>query len=210
MLILERRTGTAVRIGTDIRVRVTSVPSRNRVRLGLEVPPGVPIWREDLVGPALTYDSHVIDNSLHILHVEDDATHARLTRRALGEDSSLRLTHVPSAEAALGLLTSAGEGDLPQLILLDLHLPGQSGVDLLRAVRANPAYRHVSIVVLSFSDSDEQIENCLEAGANAYVTKALTFEEMTRSMARIVEFWRHTQHPVRDGDKRSDAPVVAT
>src|SRR5690606_2283236 len=82
------------------------------------------------------------------------------------------------------------------LVLLDLHLPGKSGVELLREIRAIPEMRHLSVVVLSFSDSDEQIEACLEAGANAYVTKTMSFEEMTRSMMRIVEFWRHTQHPV--------------
>lgn len=209
MLILERRTGSAIRVGTDIRIRVVSTPCKNRVRLGLEVPPGIPIWREDAVHSELRYDEHEIDNSLHVLHIEDDATHARLMQRALGHEPSIHMTHVESGEAGLRLLQDTPESARPQLVLLDLHLPGMSGIDCVRTIRAQPNLKTLSVVMLSFSDSDDLIEASLDAGANAFITKASSFDEMTRSMARIVDFWRHTQRVSSGPRSRETAHDVA-
>ncbi|MCX5660013.1 MAG: response regulator [Planctomycetota bacterium] len=197
MLIVERRVLESIRIGNDIRVVLVDVPSRNRARIGLEVPPGMPIWRSDSCPEESADPGVVVDNTLRVMLVEDDPIHARLVSKALDQAGAVDTTHFPTGEEGLSFLERvAHEPDLrPHLILHDLTLPGISGLEVLGAIKANPHLKSVPVVMLSCSDNDADIQTCLNAGANAFVTKAHDYDELRRSIFRIANFWRHTQQP---------------
>ncbi len=194
MLLLERCRDAAVCIGGGIVVRVLRT-SRNRVLLGVEADKGVPIWREELGPPAETPRPPDHAEDLRVLLVEDDTGHQRLIARTLTECGVQQISVVGSAEAAQSMLEGTSEASHPQLVLLDMRLPGRSGLDLLRSLRQGESrWRRTPVVMLSSVDDDEKIEQCLEAGANAYVRKSTDFREFRNAVARTAAFWKNTRH----------------
>ncbi len=104
----------------------------------------------------------------HILYLEDEAAIALLYRLAL-EAAGYRITIAP--DAALGL---AAAGRLrPDLVLVDYHLPDRNGVDVVRALRAEPATAQVPIVILSNDDAPAVVRAAKAAGATEVLTKIL-------------------------------------
>ncbi|QNN23746.1 response regulator [Planctomycetales bacterium ZRK34] len=140
--------------------------------------------------------------SIQILLVEDDPVHARLIRRALGEQidgSVVCIEHVADGEAALEHMLGAGHsddggeqaGDSPDLVLLDLRLPSIDGFDVLSALRASDTTRRLPVVIVSTSDHETDINRCYGLGANAFVTKSSDFDELTDKMTQLSQFWLH-------------------
>jgi CheY-like chemotaxis protein len=86
-----------------------------------------------------------------------------------------RIDVFPDAESALLALTrGAGAGEAPfDLLLLDLRLPGMSGVDLLKRLKDDPATQGLPIFVLTSSDRDRDRRECLDSGARLYLVKPL-------------------------------------
>ena len=79
--------------------------------------------------------------------------------------------------------------DWPAVLLLDLNLPGRSGIEILTAVRAAPALQRLPVVVLSGSSRREDVLGAYEHGANAYIVKPLVFAELRRALLSVWSFW---------------------
>ena len=126
-----------------------------------------------------------------ILLVEDNAADAALTLRAFRlAKLSNPLRVVPHAEAAWEYLTGTGAESAagprqPALILLDLNLPGISGVDLLRRIKEDPARREIPVIVLTVSRHDRVILECSRLGVVTYIVKPLSFENFVRVAPRL-------------------------
>ena len=125
---------------------------------------------------------------MRILLVEDITSDAILLREALidagmGQD----LTVARDGQAALDAL--AGDGPLPQLVLLDLNLPGISGQQVLEDIRANPKLAALPIVVLSTSNAPADVAFAYSHQANAYVRKPNGFEALSGVARAIRDFW---------------------
>lgn len=106
--------------------------------------------------------------------VEDDPGHAQLItrnlRRSLGEITIHHLTAVDAAVAAI----TAVRG--PILVVLDLNLGGESGLEVLQALRSAEATRYALIVVMSSTDDPAEIERCYALGCNLFVQKPVDYE----------------------------------
>jgi len=87
-----------------------------------------------------------------------------------------------NGEEALGLVASF----LPDLVLLDVMMPIKSGYDVCRAMRENPAWRHMKIVVLSAKGREAEVSKGLSLGADAYVTKPFSSRELTRQVGELL------------------------
>jgi two-component system response regulator len=77
----------------------------------------------------------------------------------------------------------------PRLVILDLKLSRVHGLDVLKAMRANPFTQWTPVVMLSSSTEKAELDACYEAGANSVVGKTHDFEELRRKMKRVYEFW---------------------
>jgi two-component system response regulator len=98
----------------------------------------------------------------------------------------------------LGSGAHAGrENALPALILLDLKLPKLSGLEVLERLRAHPRTRLVPIVVLSSSDEPEDQLKSYRLGANSYVRKSIDFDQFSRGMHMLAEYWLQLNEGVR-------------
>ena len=104
-----------------------------------------------------------------VLQVEDNPTNIRLLQRVLSKRPNVELLTVQQGGEAV----AAAKGAEPALILLDVNLPDISGREVLARLRAEPATRHIPVIMLSADASPKQIEKLLASGAAAYVTKPL-------------------------------------
>jgi DNA-binding response OmpR family regulator len=74
-------------------------------------------------------------------------------------------------------------GKMPDLIILDINLPEVSGLDLLEFLRRRPEWKNLPIVMLSSEAADSIVARALELGADSYVMKPVTIEELEKAMA---------------------------
>ena len=88
----------------------------------------------------------------------------------------------------LNARTAAGELQFsqPDLLILDVNMPEVSGIDMLEFVRRKPELNHLPIVMLSSEHTDAQVEEALQKGADAYVLKPATMEELEKGISRAI------------------------
>ena len=78
---------------------------------------------------------------------------------------------------------------LPDLILLDLNMPGKDGREALIEIKSDPALQHIPIVILTTSEEQEDADFTLKAGAELFITKPATFSEWVEMMRSLAEHW---------------------
>ena len=141
-----------------------------------------------------------------ILMVEDDPNDVALLKRAFRKARLVNPVHVTNdADQAQAYLSGNGDYDegahfrLPALVLLDLKLPGRSGHEVLRWIRAQPEFARMPVVVLSASREDTDVERAYALGANSYLQKPASFEALLDMVSTLNLYWMVLN--VRGGDE---------
>jgi len=135
------------------------------------------------------------DRSFVVLLADDSPADQALTRRALTRSSNhVEFFAVGSGPEALTWLRVGGdrsqsEFPFPDVLLLDLNMPGLDGVEVLREIRADSKLRSLPVVVLTSSELDRDIAACYEFGVNAYIVKPVTLPAFERTMEEFKQFW---------------------
>ena len=133
---------------------------------------------------------------LDVLVVEDDPAQVRLIRTLVQQlELPHRFHNVSDGVKALDFLNHRPpfeEAARPHLILLDLNMPGINGCEVLQSIKADPRYRSIPVVVLSSSESLNDIQACYDRHANAYIHKPLGLEENLRILSDLDRFWSDT------------------
>ena len=111
-----------------------------------------------------------------VLCIEDNRANVALLRAILEVRSDLELIIAMHGQVGIDL---AGK-HLPALILLDLHLPDLSGQEVLSKLRSSPDTQDIPVIVTSADASPARIQELLEQGANAYLSKPLDIVEFCR------------------------------
>ena len=129
-----------------------------------------------------------------ILYVEDNEDFIDVVERAMVQIDGKTVLHtIEDGSLALSTLDKmVADKAKPKLILIDLNLPGLSGLDLLRKIKETQALRYVPTVIFSTSDNPKDIRTSLEFGANAYVTKPLGYANLVKCLTSMHEFWLKT------------------
>ncbi len=122
-----------------------------------------------------------------IVLVEDNPADVLLVRKALQEkDIKCDVMCFEDGEGALKNLSQ--EGRLaPDLILLDLNLPGVQGVDVLRSILSIPRLSRVPVLILTSSESPSDMQRTARLGAARYIRKPSRLEDFLREVGRGVE-----------------------
>lgn len=130
---------------------------------------------------------------IEILMVEDNPGDVRLTREALKGGKIWNELHVVTdGVAALDYLRRVPpyEGaPRPDLVLLDLNLPKKDGREVLAAMKGDPSLKTIPVVVLTTSQAEEDVFRAYNLNCNCYVTKPVDFEQFTRIVQAIEQFW---------------------
>lgn len=130
---------------------------------------------------------------IEILLVEDNPADVRLTQEGLKEAKVSNVMHaVGNGKDALDYLFQRGtyaDASRPDLVLLDLNLPGVSGYDVLSAVKADPDLRTIPVVVLTSSESETDRTRAYEQHANCFISKPVDFDGFLEIVKSIEDFW---------------------
>lgn len=139
--------------------------------------------------------TRLISDRLFLVMLDDDPEDIYSMRRAFKMcDDAPRFESVSDANALFqmldeGVKTDPEEVEYPDVVLLDLNLPVQSGFDVLKKLRGGAIPNFVPVVVLSTSDSPADCLKCYREGANAFFTKPASFVDTQRVAASIAQFW---------------------
>ena len=140
-------------------------------------------------------DLFMSDEALFLL-VEDAETDAILIRRAFQKGNIVNplqvVTNGSDAIAYLkgeGIFANRAEYPLPELILLDLKLPGLDGFDVLRWIRQQPAFKALRVVVLTSSDRIQDVNLAYQLGANSFLVKPVDFERFVEISQALRGYW---------------------
>ena len=129
----------------------------------------------------------------HVLAVEDDESDAQFIDRVARQSPLVQtvrvLRGVEEAQAYLSGMEPFADRSrfpMPNLVLLDLKLRRISGLDLLRWIRQQPALRTLSVVVLSGTARESDLNRAYELGIEAYVVKPVGLKEFSSTLAGVL------------------------
>ena len=129
-----------------------------------------------------------------ILLVEDDRGDQKLIRTSLQHERIANyVSCVESGEEALDYLSRSRddheECPMPNLILLDLNMPGMGGKEFLKRIKADEEFRAIPIVILTTSDSEEDIIESYNLQAAGYIKKPVSLQEFENVLLKLNDYW---------------------
>lgn len=128
-------------------------------------------------------------NPVRLLIVEDNPGDVRLVREIFRELTTPVDFHVANdGEEALCFLQNASQS-IPDLILLDLNLPRKNGLELLKEIKGNAAWKTIPVIVLTSSQAEQDVITSYNLHANAYIVKSIDLEQLTQVVQALEAFW---------------------
>lgn len=134
---------------------------------------------------------------IFILIAEDDADDRFLLQAAFEENGFTDTLHfVENGVEVLDYLDSYNhpnmETALPRFILLDLNMPKKDGREVLKELKQHPVLKKIPVVIFSTTNNEQEMRRCYELGANSYITKPNSFENLLKTVAALRSYWMHT------------------
>jgi len=134
-----------------------------------------------------------ICQEVEILLVDDNLGDVVLTKEALKESSfNNRVSTVRDGVEAMEFLRRTGKfsaAPRPDLVLLDINMPRMNGCEVLTQIRGDQDLKLIPVVMLTSSESEDDITRAYELRANCYVTKPADFDQMIKVVQAIDVFW---------------------
>jgi len=180
--------------GTGIGLAITrELVERMQGQIGVTSAPGqgatfwftLPITEADALSETplpMTLASAAPGQRHHLLYIEDNPTNQRLMEDIMEDFDQVRLQTVTSAELGLDLMRQSP----PDLVLMDIHLPGMNGYQALDAIQKDTSLRHIPVVALSANAMERDRAHGLAAGFADYLTKPLDIDQLSATLSRYV------------------------
>jgi CheY-like chemotaxis protein len=89
----------------------------------------------------------------------------------------------------IGRYSHPESSPVPDIILLDLNMPKMGGREVLRRLKTDPRFRAIPVIILTTSRELEDVKICYDLGANSYITKHASFDEVVAAMKTLTEYW---------------------
>ena len=127
----------------------------------------------------------------YVLIIDDDEEDVFALKWALDRSlTKMEVVHIDDGAAALDFLLSIEKAvELPDLIILDINMPGVDGYDTLAAVRSSDITRHIPALMFSTSDSPKEIKKSYLNGANAHLVKPNSIRGLQLLAESVAQFW---------------------
>ena len=128
-----------------------------------------------------------------LLYVEDNPANLQLVERLIGRRSDLRLLSAVDGNRGVELARTC----LPDVILMDINLPGISGIEALRILRGDESTAHIPVIALSANAMARDVQRGLDAGFFRYLTKPIKVSEFMDTLNVALEFAEKNDDPVQ-------------
>lgn len=136
-----------------------------------------------------------MQNSKPILLVEDDSVDVMTVKRALRDlNVESELVSTGDGEEALAYLKEDGNTK-PSVILLDLNMPKMNGTEFLSIIKKDEKLKKIPVIVLTTSNSEQDISESFELGAAGYMVKEVDYKRFTEIIKTIDSYWTLSKLP---------------
>lgn len=130
---------------------------------------------------------------VRILLAEDNDDDVVMLRQVIGEAKGLRLMRVVAdGEEAMAYLRKQGpfkDAPMPELVVLDIKMPRKNGFEVLSEIKADPALRHLPVIILTTSQQEDDIRRSHREGACLFITKPVGLEAFHEMVKRFERYW---------------------
>lgn len=130
-----------------------------------------------------------------ILVAEDSMADFTALSRAFSKNAVPNpLVHCTDGEQTLDYLYGHGQGlnrklALPLFVLLDLHMPGLNGWDVLKVLKGDPVLQIIPVIIFTSSNNERDLAECYRLGANSYLLKPPTYGELEQKVGVLARYW---------------------
>ncbi|MBC7553250.1 MAG: response regulator [Taibaiella sp.] len=134
---------------------------------------------------------------IFILIAEDDADDRFLLNAAFEENGFKdRLEFVENGVELLEYLHNLAQSEhsprMPSFILLDLNMPKKDGREVLREIKQSQHFKKIPVIIFSTTNNEQEMRRCYELGANSYITKPNSFENLIKTVSVLRGYWLNT------------------
>ena len=129
--------------------------------------------------------------SVTVLLVEDDPGHAALIKKNLKRAGiNNPFVHLKDGQEAVDFIFCKGEYEGKErpaklLVLLDLNMPLLDGYQVLKMMKEDDATKNIPVVVLTTTESPDEVQRCYELGCNVFITKPVEYDEFTAAIRKL-------------------------
>ena len=130
-----------------------------------------------------------------ILIAEDDPDDRFLLKKAFEENKAEEtIVFVENGIKVLEYLKEIRQSNhaYPNLIILDLNMPFKNGKDVLQELKEDSALKKIPVIIFSTSSNETVIDKCYQLGANTYIIKPISFEQLLKVVERLKSYWLQT------------------
>ena len=125
--------------------------------------------------------------AVKVLFIEDDMIESMKLQRAI---SKLQYKHTiieaKNGEEALEILR---DGDLPDIIFLDLNMPRMSGIEFLTIIKSDDRLKYLPTIILTTSENRVDLLECFKIGIAGYIIKPLKYEDYESKIKKVFDYW---------------------
>ena len=171
-------------VGASSKVGVGSVFWIEMGLMAVPLPAALEVGRTERMRPPMPHGTPLRT----LLYVEDNPANLELIERLIARRTDLRLISAVDGNSGIEFARSF----LPEVILLDINLPGISGIQTLSILRADPATAHIPVVALSANALPHDIEKGLAAGFFLYLTKPIKLSEFMEALEAALDYAQAT------------------
>lgn len=134
-----------------------------------------------------------------IVMADDDADDRLLVRDAWEQIQTVaKLDFVENGEQLIEYLHRTGRYSIlkgrpmPDLILLDLNMPGKDGREALVEIKSDPEFRRIPVIILTTTDAEEEVDRSYQLGVNSFIVKPVSFGSLVSVMKTLSTYWFET------------------
>ena len=150
----------------------------------LKVPAGPPIFVPNHPANSIAPEYRVTANkNMRILIVDDFSTMRRIIKNLLND---LGYTNTAEADDGSTAIQALAQGNF-DFVVTDWNMPGMTGIDLLKAIRADDRFKHLPVLMVTAEAKREQIIEAAQNGVNGYIIKPFTAQTLEEKLGKIFE-----------------------